>query len=573
MRGFFFWRNAVAKFSPAFNWAEFINGIPATGAKVFTYAAGSSTKQNTYTDEGGLTANPNPIILDARGEPPNDIWLTEGQSYKFVFTSSTDTDPPTSPIRTIDDVTGVNDTGTTTSQWVDSGVTPTYVNATQFTLPGDQTTEFQVNRRIKATVTAGTVYGYISASVFGALTTVTVVLDSGTLDSGLSAVQLGLITPTNTSLFLMQTGNLADGLLSADAAGRAKMADEYVTNAKIAFDGGAFGFRNKIRNGDFRVNQTGLTYTSTSLRANNDDAYTLDGWYILSDGNDTIDVSQDTTTIPTNGYAAIALDVETTNRKFGIAQIIEARDCVDLIGNTVTLSFKAKVSATTNLDNVKCAIVAWSGTADSVTSDIVSAWNVEGTNPTLIANATYENTPANLNLTTSYAEYSVTAAIDTASTKNIIVFIWSDVTTTSAGEFLYITDVQLEKGETVTPFERKTYDVELAWAERFLPIIKYDGGNVPLGAGTVATANSVRLVIDFTQSTRIAVTGVLVSAAADFEVNNGAARACNSATFVFGGKNAAIMNLGFVTALTANTGAYGYGNASTALLVFTGAEL
>jgi hypothetical protein len=189
----------VAKLSPVFNWAEFINGIPATGAKVFTYAAGSSTKQNTYTDEGGLTANPNPIILDARGEPPNDIWLTEGQSYKFVFTASTDTDPPTSPIRTIDDITGVNDTGVTTSQWVDSGVTPTYVNATQFTLPGDQTTEFQVNRRIKATVTAGTVYGYISASVFGALTTVTVVLDSGTLDSGLSAVQLGLITPANTS--------------------------------------------------------------------------------------------------------------------------------------------------------------------------------------------------------------------------------------------------------------------------------------------------------------------------------------------------------------------------------------
>jgi hypothetical protein len=214
MRGFFFWSIRMAKLSPVFNWAEFINGIPATGGKVFAYAAGSSTKQNTYTDEGGLTANPNPIILDARGEPPNDIWLTEGQSYKFVFTSSTDTDPPTSPIRTIDDVTGVNDTGTTTSQWVDSGVTPTYVNATQFTLPGDQTTEFQVNRRIKATVTAGTVYGYISASVFGALTTVTVVLDSGTLDSGLSAVQLGLITPTNTSLFKMQTGNYEDASIT-----------------------------------------------------------------------------------------------------------------------------------------------------------------------------------------------------------------------------------------------------------------------------------------------------------------------------------------------------------------------
>jgi hypothetical protein len=232
MRGFFFWSVRMAKLSPVFNWAELINGIPATGAKVFTYAAGSSTKQNTYTDEGGLTANPNPIILDARGEPPNDIWLTEGQSYKFVFTASTDTDPPTSPIRTIDDITGVNDTGTTTSQWVDSGVTPTYVNATQFTLPGDQTTEFQVNRRIKATVTAGTVYGYISASVFGALTTVTVVLDSGALDSGLSAVQLGLITPTNTSLPKIPDFVNSE-MLAADAVTARALADSALGYALI----------------------------------------------------------------------------------------------------------------------------------------------------------------------------------------------------------------------------------------------------------------------------------------------------------------------------------------------------
>jgi hypothetical protein len=230
MRGFFFWSVRMAKLSPVFNWAELINGIPATGAKVFTYVAGSSTKQNTYTDEGGLTANPNPIILDARGEPPNDIWLSEGQSYKFVFTASTDTDPPTSPIRTIDDITGVNDTGTTTSQWVDSGVTPTYVNATQFTLPGDQTTEFQVNRRIKATVTAGTVYGYISASIFGALTTVTVVLDSGTLDSGLSSVQLGLITPNNSSLLV--TASLLKDSIFNDLTTSTLELDDYLPFAE-----------------------------------------------------------------------------------------------------------------------------------------------------------------------------------------------------------------------------------------------------------------------------------------------------------------------------------------------------
>lgn len=51
---------------------------------------------------------------------------------------------------------------------------------------------------------------------------------------------------------------------------------------------------------------------------------------------------------------------------------------------------KQKVSATTNLDNVKCAIIAWDGTADTLTDDMISAWGSEGTNPTLATNYTYE---------------------------------------------------------------------------------------------------------------------------------------------------------------------------------------
>jgi hypothetical protein len=194
----------MAKLSSMFNDAQFILGIPAVGAKIFTYAAGSSTPLTTYTDEAGITPQSNPIILDARGEPPSPIWLTEGLAYKFVFTSSTDTDPPTSPIRTVDNVTGVGDNTVTISQWQDTGVSPTYIDADSFAVPGDQTSTFTFGRRVKASITAGTVYGYISSSVFGAgVTTVTVVLDSGTLDAGISSVQLGLITPDNTSLPLL----------------------------------------------------------------------------------------------------------------------------------------------------------------------------------------------------------------------------------------------------------------------------------------------------------------------------------------------------------------------------------
>jgi hypothetical protein len=60
--------------------------VPNASGFVYTYQAGTSTPQATYTDQTGGTANSNPIILDANGRVPNEIWLTAGQSYKFVET-------------------------------------------------------------------------------------------------------------------------------------------------------------------------------------------------------------------------------------------------------------------------------------------------------------------------------------------------------------------------------------------------------------------------------------------------------------------------------------------------------
>jgi hypothetical protein len=245
---------------------------------------------------------------------------------------------------------------------------------------------------------------------------------------------------------------------------------------------------NRIINGGFQVAQRGTSFTSGS---NDDDTYNLDRWYVLSDGNDIVDITQ-TTTVPTDAAKnSIGLDVETVDKKFGIAQIIENVNCVDAIGGAVTLSFQAKVSATTDLDNVKCAIVAWSGTADTVTSDIISAWGVEGTNPTLIASATYENSPANLNVTTSFATYSVTATVDTASTTNLILFIWSDVTTTTLGDFLYITNVQLEKGSTASSFAYENYGDTLQKCQRYYEILNIgtNHGEITAGVGYGGVAN------------------------------------------------------------------------------------
>jgi hypothetical protein len=78
-------------------------------------------------------------------------------------------------------------------EWLNYGLTPTYVSATQFTVAGNQTATYQVNRRVRAFVTAGTVYGTITASAYTTLTTVTVTWDSGALDSGVSEVDVHIV--------------------------------------------------------------------------------------------------------------------------------------------------------------------------------------------------------------------------------------------------------------------------------------------------------------------------------------------------------------------------------------------
>jgi hypothetical protein len=63
------------------------NGAPLVGGKLYTYAAGTTTPQVTYTDFGGGTANANPVILDSRGEA--SVWLGTAL-YKMALYSATD---------------------------------------------------------------------------------------------------------------------------------------------------------------------------------------------------------------------------------------------------------------------------------------------------------------------------------------------------------------------------------------------------------------------------------------------------------------------------------------------------
>lgn len=91
-------------------------------------------------------------------------------------------------------------------EWLNYGMTPTYVSGTQFTVTGNQTNTYAVGRRVRAFVTAGLIYGTISASVYASVTTVTVAWDSGGLDSGLTEVDVWILSALNAGLPTLSGG-------------------------------------------------------------------------------------------------------------------------------------------------------------------------------------------------------------------------------------------------------------------------------------------------------------------------------------------------------------------------------
>jgi len=81
------------------------SGNVLTGGKLYTYLAGTTTPAVAYTNSNGVTAQPNPIILNAAGRVPDsgEIWLSDSVSYKFILKDSNDV-----LIGTYDNLVGIN---------------------------------------------------------------------------------------------------------------------------------------------------------------------------------------------------------------------------------------------------------------------------------------------------------------------------------------------------------------------------------------------------------------------------------------------------------------------------------
>lgn len=85
------------------------------------------------------------------------------------------------------------------AEWINYNFPIVYSSATVFTISSNQTALYHVGRRVQATDGSTSVFGTISSSVFTSLTTVTVVWDTGVLQTGVTIVYVGITSAVNTS--------------------------------------------------------------------------------------------------------------------------------------------------------------------------------------------------------------------------------------------------------------------------------------------------------------------------------------------------------------------------------------
>lgn len=134
--------------------------------------------------------------------------------------------------------------------WINYGDAVTYSSGTVFLVVGDLTARYAVNRRVRAIgTTPFSVEGTISTSVFSSPnTTVTVVWDSGSMDSTLSNVfvnmtraSIGLIDNTNLSKTVITaqtqvTPETTDSILISDASDSGNLKKSLISALPIATD-------------------------------------------------------------------------------------------------------------------------------------------------------------------------------------------------------------------------------------------------------------------------------------------------------------------------------------------------
>lgn len=279
------------------------------------------------------------------------------------------------------------------------------------------------------------------------------------------------------------------------------------------------GFRNKIINGDGAINQRGA---SSGI---SDDEYAHDRHYALTQSND---ITVSTIDNPTDGIAHMMRLTQNnaSAQRMGYAQAIESEITYGLRGKTVTLGGKLRYS---NAAAVRYAVLEWTGTADSPTTDVVNDWT-SGTytggnffnSTTLTVTQVGSITPSAATIT----DWSMTATIG-SSANNIIVMFWTEGTAAQNSTL----DMRwyLVEGDATgedDPFSPRHIGQELALCDRYYqPVFS---GFYAYAAGS----SQIAALGDFRTPMRTGPTGILLDTTPKIiGVDSGAQTGSSSAVY------------------------------------------
>ena len=198
------------------------------------------------------------------------------------------------------------------------------------------------------------------------------------------------------------------------------------------------GARNLIINGAMQVAQRGTAFSSVASGGNR---YTCDRWGVPRRTK-----ANQSTDAPAGFSFSLLLDREQTggSEPFTLLQGIEASDITQT--GSYTLSFYAKSPDITTL-NINVRDKTTVGEAGTTHSSFVTNQAVT--------------------ISSSYARYTHTFTISNASLTGTCLEVSIGNTSASQDDTVFITGVQLEVGDTATPFEHRSYADELARCQRY----------------------------------------------------------------------------------------------------------
>lgn len=247
-----------------------------------------------------------------------------------------------------------------------------------------------------------------------------------------------------------------------------------------------------LRNSTFSVWSRGSQFDMFNNFRCIDTAEIADRWILLSDGDNSISctrIDDSLAKVP----IVLRTQQEVANKQYGFLQVITRADSYWLRGKTVSIRLRAKRGSGGTPLNVRCGLFAILNTFDATYPDIVSAWVGGGTNPTWKSWAYLINTPANLALSTSWAEHkiegiSIPTYFGGPGFAGLGVFVWVDDTVLVSGRQLYLSEIDLIQGTTFSEPVRLPQPYEVQKCN--LPVIPTAGDDYNIG-GTFPTPEIV----------------------------------------------------------------------------------